>query len=69
MTHWEYTTVTVSTKRSWAAVGFDVHAFEAQIDHLGSEGWELVSMTSLNEVQGRTVEVIAVFKRPKQGHG
>jgi hypothetical protein len=69
MTHWEYTTVTINTKRRWAGTGFDVHAFEAQISDLGSEGWELVSMTSLNEVQGRTVEVIAVFKRPKQAHG
>jgi hypothetical protein len=43
---------------------FKASEFETMLNEYGFAGWELVSTTSLNEVQGRTIEIVAVFKRP-----
>ncbi len=64
MVKWEYKTVTISTKGSWAGMVFKASEFETMLNQYGFAGWELVSTTSLNEVQGRTIEIVAVFKRP-----
>ena len=62
-TRWEYKTVTCSTKGRWAKMEFNANSFDAMLNQLGQDGWELVSTTSLNEVQGRSIEIVAVFKR------
>lgn len=61
---WEYKTVSFNTKGSWARVEFNELEFNRMLNEQGHDGWELVSTTSLHEVQGRTAELISVFKRP-----
>jgi hypothetical protein len=63
-TIWEYKTVNFDTKGSWARVDFNKLKFDTMLEENGQDGWELVSTTSLHEVQGRTSELIVVFKRP-----
>ena len=63
MTRWEYKTIKV------AATGFlggklDSPAFEALLNGLGRDGWELVSAFDTNQSYGQTRDVVAVFKRP-----
>lgn len=61
---WEYKTVSFNTKGSWARIEFNEMQFTRMLNEQGQDGWELVSTTSLHEVQGRTAELIVVFKRP-----
>ena len=61
---WEYKTVQI------AAHGFlggkvDREAFEALLNGLGAEGWELVAAFDTNQGYGQTRDVIAIFKRPR----
>lgn len=63
MTRWEYKTTRL------AATGFvggklDFPAFEALLNELGRQGWELVSTFYTNASGGVTRDVVAVFKRP-----
>ena len=49
----------------WISQGqVDEAALEAEMNRLGSEGWELVSAFDTNRGGGETRDVIAVFKRP-----
>jgi hypothetical protein len=40
-------------------------SFTSQLDELGEEGWELVSITAINHKTGGTDHIGMVFKRPK----
>ena len=54
MTKWEYATVPLL-----------VHATKQILDTWGDDGWELVSITSVNFKTGATDNIAMVFKRPK----
>ncbi len=43
---------------------FDSNLFNNELNRLGWEGWELVSVFDTNSVNGGTRYVVAVFKRP-----
>jgi hypothetical protein len=63
-THWEYKSVAL------AAHGFlggklDLVAFDALLNSLGRDGWELVNAFDTNQSHGATRDVVAVFKRPR----
>lgn len=63
-TQWEYKSVAL------AAHGFlggklDLVAFDALLNTLGRDGWELVNAFDTNYGQGATRDVVAVFKRPR----
>ncbi|GGY64903.1 hypothetical protein GCM10011613_05890 [Cellvibrio zantedeschiae] len=55
---WEYKTIEV--KRKFMTGGIDVDAFEEQLNTLGLQGWELVSVN-----QNQMHSVVAVLKRAK----
>lgn len=64
---WEYHNVTFNFD-STALISqgglFDSAQFNLQLNRLGWDGWELVSVFDTNQVQGGTRYVVAVFKRP-----
>jgi hypothetical protein len=63
MTHWEYKTIRLAAT-GWVGGNLDFTAFEALLNDLGQQGWELVSTFDTNTSTGSTKDVVAVFKRP-----
>lgn len=64
---WEYQTVQIhaDTGLFFAQGGtFDDHRFRYELNRLGWDGWELVSVFDTNHIQGGTRYIVAVFKRP-----
>ena len=43
---------------------FNSQKFNHELNRLGWEGWELVSVLDTNQMQGGTKYVVAVLKRP-----
>lgn len=64
MTRWEYNTV-IFEQRWFSSGKLDGAAFQAKLDGMGAEGWELVSVFDTNRHEGSTLQVVAVFKRPR----
>ncbi|MBA4064618.1 MAG: DUF4177 domain-containing protein [Isosphaera sp.] len=63
---WEYRTVMIAAEGNWFGTGvnLDGRVFNDKLNELGEDGWELVSVFDTNKLQGRTQDVVAVFKRP-----
>lgn len=62
---WEYTTMQVKAKGFFLGGAFDASEFQNELNKLGAEGWELVSVFDTNMVQGQTRDIVAVFKRQR----
>lgn len=60
---WEYKTLSFK-KRSFFSGSIDAEAFNQQLDALGRDGWELVSICP-NSFMGAPSGVVAVLKRQK----
>ena len=60
MTRWEYKIINIRSEH----YRLDPNA-AVELDELGSRGWELVSITSVNFKSGATDNIAMVFKRPK----
>lgn len=60
---WEYKTLSFK-KRSFFSGAIDTEAFNQQLDALGRDGWELVSICP-NSFMGAPSGVVAVLKRQK----
>lgn len=58
MTKWEYKIINVRSEN----YRLDPHA-DAQLNELGADGWELVTITSVNFKSGATDNIAMVFKR------
>lgn len=61
MTQWEYKIINIRSER----YRLDPEA-APQLNELGDEGWELISITSVNFKSGATDNIAMVFKRPKE---
>jgi hypothetical protein len=62
---WEYKAIKLDAEGFWISQGHvNEAALEAEMNRLGSQGWELVSAFDTNRGGGGTRDVIAVFKRP-----
>jgi hypothetical protein len=64
---WEYHTSTFDfDSEAFISQGglFDSARFTLELNRLGWDGWELVSVSDTNQVQGDTRYIVAVFKRP-----
>lgn len=59
-TKWEYKIINVRSEH----YRLDPRAADRDLNPLGREGWELVSMTSVNFKTGATDNLAMVFKRP-----
>jgi len=62
MTQWEYRIINVRSEN----YRLDPNA-STELNRLGEEGWELVSITSVNFKSGATDNIAFVFKRPRAG--
>jgi hypothetical protein len=60
MTAWEYKIINIRSEN----YRLDPNAAK-DLNALGDEGWELVSITSVNFKSGATDNIAMVFKRPK----
>lgn len=60
---WEYKTVKLATT-GFVGGKFDEAKFDAMLNELGRDGWELVSGFDTNQSDGATRVVVAVLKRP-----
>lgn len=65
MQTWEYQTIAVPFSGGWEAPSLNPGDFDTLLNRLGSEGWELVSVFTTAQENGRSGEAVAVFKRPK----
>lgn len=61
MTQWEYKIINIRSER----YRLDPDA-APQLNELGDDGWELISITSVNFKSGATDNIAMVFKRPKE---
>ena len=59
MTAWEYRIINIRSEN----YRLDPNSAE-QLNRLGADGWELVSITSVNFKSGATDNIAMVFKRP-----
>lgn len=61
MTKWEYKIINIRSE------GYRLNPeAEPELTRLGDEGWELVSITSVNFKTGATDNIGMVFKRPRR---
>ena len=65
MQTWEYRTIKLETKGMMGGI-LDTQSFDALLNQLGSEGWELVTAFDTNQAYGASREAIAIFKRPRR---
>lgn len=64
MEKWEYQSIKLETEGLMGGI-VKVKDLDYELNRLGEQGWELVSCFSTNEANGRSREVIAIFKRKK----
>lgn len=64
MTKWEYQSVRVETHGISGGI-LETDEFDALLNQMGSEGWELVGVFTTIHRGGTTRFVIATFKRQK----
>jgi len=62
----EYLTIKFATAGFFAGGDLDGDAFNARLNEMGNEGWELVSVFDTNMLHGRTRDVVAVLKRSRR---
>lgn len=60
MTQWEYKIINVRSEN----YRLDPNAV-SELNRLGDDGWELISITSVNFKSGATDNIALVFKRPR----
>lgn len=67
MIRWEYYVLKVEPQRSWLAgeSSLDEHVMTGHLNHLGNQGWELVTNIETNAGHGQTSEIHLLFKRIK----
>jgi hypothetical protein len=65
MNEWEYKVITLRTEGFWGGK-VDITELETVMNNLGRDGWELTAAFDTNESYGRTRDVVALFKRPRE---
>ena len=63
-TRWEYITLKLDVDRFLLGPQIEPKQVTHHLNHFGDDGWELVSMIDVNAGEGRTCDLVAVFKRP-----
>ncbi len=60
---WEYKTIKINAT-GFFGVDFNENEATEYMNKLGRTGWELVSAFDTNGVQGNTLHIVLIFKRP-----
>ena len=61
---WEYHVLKLKTDVDfWNGTEFNVEALQQELNRLGGEGWELVSIFDIEKIRGGSKYVTAVLKR------
>ena len=60
--NWEYKTIKLGA-RGFLGGKIDESELDARMKRLGADGWELVTAFDTNTVDGKTRDVVAIFKR------
>ncbi|MDP2425672.1 MAG: DUF4177 domain-containing protein [bacterium] len=60
---WEYITIQFKSVPSFSGGKFDSVEMETELNRLGSEGYELISIVASNKAFGETGYLIAFLKR------
>ena len=61
---WEYKVLKLQTEFGfWSGTEFDSEALEEELNRLGSDGWEVVSIFDIEKVKGGSKYVNVVLKR------
>jgi len=63
MQTWEYKTIKTSFTKGWGSPQLEPLEYDRLLNQLGAQGWELVSIFTTNQENGRSGEALAVFKR------
>ena len=63
MQTWEYKTIKTPFSKGWSSPQLEPTEFDALLNQLGAQGWELVSVFTTHQENGRSGEAMAVFKR------
>jgi hypothetical protein len=67
MIQWEYQTVRFQTgPTAFSGNPFKTTTMNEELNALGADGWELITVFELETWKGGSRFVIAIFKRPKQ---
>jgi hypothetical protein len=61
---WKYKTLKLGTT-GFLGGKLDTAALGQGLNKLGSQGWEIVAAFDTNESQGRTRDVVLIFKRQR----
>jgi len=64
MDTWEYKTITMKTEGAMGGL-LDVEAWDARLNAMGRDGWELVSAFDTNQSYGSSRLAVAVFMRKR----
>lgn len=64
MEKFEYKVVVYDTKGLLGGI-VETDQLENQLNHLGNDGWELVSCSSTNQSYGSSRSIVCIFKRKK----
>lgn len=64
---WEYRVLKLKTDLGfWSGTEFDADALQAELNRLGEDGWEVVSIFDIEKVNGGSKYVNVVLKRMGQ---
>jgi hypothetical protein len=62
---WDYQILQIGTD-SFFGPSIDLQHMQNNLNQLGSDGWELANTIDINRGNGRTSELIFIFKRPSR---
>lgn len=65
MKQYEYKTISTDAK-GFLGGKVDIESFEAQLNELGAQGWELVETLASNQDFGSTRYIVSIFKRERK---
>jgi hypothetical protein len=61
---WEYKSISIKTG-GFLGGKVNHESLDHELNALGREGWEMVNAFDTNVAQGRTRDIVAIFKRNK----